>query len=56
MILGFRLDDEPLRNSCAWGIQPQTLATAIVFDYDDVDAQQLTYSWCDSILVDYAVL
>lgn len=56
MILGFLLDNEPLCNSCAWGIQPQTLATAIVLDYDDVDAQQLTCSWCGSMLVDYAGL
>ncbi|MHB1357680.1 MAG: hypothetical protein ACYCZF_17050 [Anaerolineae bacterium] len=56
MILGFMLDNEPLCNSCAWGIQPQSLATAIVLDYDDVNAQQLSCSWCGSMLVDYAGL
>jgi hypothetical protein len=56
MILGFLLDNEPLCNSCAWGIQAQALATAIVLDYDNVDAQQLTCSWCGSMLVDYADL
>ena len=56
MILGFMLDNEPLCNSCAWGIQPQALAAAIVLDYDNVDAQQLSCSWCGSMLVDYAGL
>ena len=56
MILGFILDSEPLCNSCAWCIQPQALATAVVLDYDDVDAQQLSCSWCGSMLVDYAGL
>jgi hypothetical protein len=53
MILGFLLDNEPLCNSCAWGIPPEELATATLLDYDDIDAQQLTCSWCGSMLVDY---
>jgi hypothetical protein len=56
MILGFLLDNEPLCNSCAYGIQPQQLAQAIVLDYGDVEAQQLSCSWCGSMLVDYTGL
>jgi hypothetical protein len=56
MILGFMLANEPLCNSCAYGIQPQELATSIVLDYDDVNAQQLSCSWCGDMLVDYAGL
>ena len=56
MILGFLLDNEPLCNSCAWGIQPRALEIAIVIDYDDFNSQQLTCSWCSSVLLNYAGL